>query len=184
MSGGQGREGSPGVWLWGLFPLRTPGAPASLGCSCPPKPKEQELAAAPPEACFIFCEEVMRDLEAMRLLALPAGSPKKSNGGFCPCSLGGHYTSYRPERHCAPASEVRFTLPLASSFRERSQLWALQRVKLARSFSHHSPWSRWSLSLWRGHGMGVFLSQRDPQLYLHEGGVALSLRVRGGPRDM
>lgn len=32
--------------------------------------------------------------------------------------------------------------------------------------------------------MGVFLSQRDLQLYFQEGGVILSLRVRGGLRDM
>lgn len=118
----------------GLFPLRTPGAPASLGCSCLPKPKGQESAAAPPEACFIFCEEVTRDLEAMRLLALPAGSPpcpgvasalKNLTVGSAPPYLVASTLPTDLRDNCAPASEVRFTLPLASSFRERSQPWAL-----------------------------------------------------------
>lgn len=86
--------------------------------------------------------------------------------------------------NCAPASEVRFTFPLASSFREGSQPWALQRVKLARTFSHPSPWVKMGIVIVEGAWYGGFLLQRAPILYFSEGGVGLPLRVRGGLRDM
>lgn len=123
-----------------------------MGCFCLLLSKRGRIEASSLTSwspCFLFCKEVMCDSKALSLLPLPAGSPlcplpaglapgfKNLMAGYAPAHfvaitlLTGLRDSYTPQY------EVRSTLSLPSSFFERSQPWALQRVKLERSFSHH-----------------------------------------------